>query len=90
MHPSDLNVLVDELSPVKSNWEALGQKFWASPHLEIVRSMKSYPGDLEVILKEWLNYGRPNWRDVLRALRNVGEVKLVNKLKVKYGESSTR
>ena len=84
-------MLVDELSPAISNWEALGRALGVSDDLEIIRSCYSYPGDrLKVILREWLKLGRPNWRGVLRALRTVGEDKVAKKLKVKYGESSTR
>ena len=84
---SDLDVLVEELSPVNSKWKELGAKLGVT-----VRGMEAtQPSDgLRKMLREWLQEDlNPRWHEVLRALRSVGEGHLASELKVKYGELTT-
>ena len=83
-------MLVEELSPLRNRWEELAHALSPSMDLEAIRA-HSHSGDgLHEILRRWLDtFPPPNWGEVVRALRKVGEDDVANKLKVKYGESAT-
>jgi len=86
LYESDLDVVVEELSPVNSKWKKLGTEL----RVRVGEVEASHPSDgLCEVLRRWLRgYGR-NWHHVLRALRRVGEEHLASELKGKYGELST-
>ena len=80
---SDLDVLVEELSPVNSKLKEL------AIYLEIEEVEASHPSDsLREVLWKWFHipFGGQTWHEVLRALRRVGEGHLASELKLKYGE----
>ena len=86
LHESDLDVLVEELSPVNSKWKEIGRELYVG--VDGVKA--SHPSDvLREVLRRWLTGIARPWHDVLRALRRVGEEHLASELKVKYGELST-
>ena len=88
LHPSDLDVLVEELSPLHNRWEELAHALSPSLDLEAIRA-HSHSGDgLHETLRRWLD-PLTRWVHVILALREVGEDDVANKLKVKYGESAT-
>lgn len=82
----DLDVLVEELSPVQTKWEALGQALEVpQENLEAIRTEYCNPLDsLRKMLRGWL-HDLQHWRDVVDALRSIGEDRLSSELKVKYG-----
>ena len=83
-------MLVEELSPLHNRWEELAHALSPSLDLEAIRA-HSHSGDgLRETLRRWLGApGSKWWGRVIRALREVGEDDVANKLKVKYGESAT-
>ena len=82
---SDLDVLVEELSPVNSKWKEI------AVYLGIKDVEASHPSDgLREVLQRWLDGGYgTHWYRVVETLRRVGEKHLASELKVKYGELST-
>ena len=84
-------MLVEELSPLHNRWEELAHALQGSLDLEAIKAQCSYSGDgLHETLRRWLdNEDFAVWANVIRALRKVGEDDVANKLKVKYGESTT-
>ena len=81
---SDLDVLVEELSPINSKWKELAIYL----HIEEVEA--SHPSDgLREVLHRWIGQYLAYWQRVLEALRSVGEEHLASELKLKYGELST-
>ena len=83
LYESDLDVLVEELSPVNSKWKKIASI------LDGVET--SHPSDgLREVLQRWLRSGYGvHWHRVLEALRSVREECLASELKRKYGELST-
>jgi len=78
---SDLDVLMEELSPVKSKWKQIASK------LKVSLVEASHPSDgLHEVLRVWLTQNVTHWGDVVAALRSIGEDSLCSELKVKYGE----
>ena len=89
LYPSDLDVLVEELSPLHNRWEELAHALSPSLDLEAIRA-RSHSGDgLHETMRRWLNTAVKHWSKVITALRKVGEDDVANKLKVKYGELAT-
>ena len=95
LYESDLDVLVEDLSPVNSKWKEIGTELY----VRVSKVEASHPSDgLLEVLRKWLyrdglshltrSYAI-NWHHVVRALRSVGEGHLASELKVKYGELST-
>ena len=79
-------MLVEELSPVYTKWEALGRALGVSQeHLEAIHT---HPGNcLREMLRMWFPSSYDQyWSDIVDALRSVGEDSLCSELKVKYGE----
>lgn len=79
-------MLVEELSPVYTKWEALGRALGVSQeHLEAIHT---HPGDcLREMLRMWFPSSYDQyWSDIVDALRSIGEDSLCSELKVKYGE----
>ena len=83
-------MLVEELSPLHNRWEELAHALSPSLDLEAIRA-NSHSGDgLHETLRRYLDFPIPrHWVHVIRALRELGEDDVANKLKVKYGESAT-
>ena len=85
LYPSDLDVLVEELSPLHNRWEEMAHAL--SPSLDLKDISHSGDGLHETLMR-WLA-NESHWGEVIGALRKVGEDDVANKLKVKYGESAT-
>lgn len=86
LYDSDLDVLVEELSPVNSKWKKLSSEL----HVRVGEMEASHPIDgLREVLQRWLTGYARFWRTVPKALRCVGEECLARELKVKYGELYT-
>ena len=90
LYESDLDVLVEELGALHNKWRALGEALGLSDEkLEVIGTQHSHTEDcLQGMLINWLD-DLVAWRDVINALRRVGEADVANRLKVKYGESAT-
>ena len=89
LYPSDLDVLVEELSPLHNRWEELAHVLSLSLDLETTRAHSHSGDELHETLRRWLDTGGTWWGEVISALRMVGEDDAANKLKVKYGELAT-
>ena len=80
-------MLVEELSPLHNRWEELAHAL--SPSLDL-EAYSHYGDGLYETLRRWLDTETfPKWVHIIRALREVGEDDVANKLQVKYGESAT-
>jgi len=79
-------VLVEELHPISTVWEGLGEALKVSKeHLEGIRHCKDPVVCLRKTLQKWLQDIR-GWSRLVDALRLVREDKLCESLKAKYGE----
>jgi len=89
----DLDLLVHELSPIKTEWEALG---WAlnlpEEDLKTTGKRCRNPFDcLRETLQQWLKDREvKNWWLIVKSLQSIGKDRLSNILKKKYGELSTK
>ena len=90
LYPSDLDVLVEELSPLHNKWEELAHALSPSLDLEAIRTHSYSRDGLHETLRRWLDPRLlRRWDEVISTLRKVGEDDVANKLQVKYGELAT-
>ena len=86
LSPTDLRVVYFELFEVRTKWRRLGIVLDLTlSTLDAIEQRDSSPEvRLGRVLKKWLCTGVASWRQLVRALRSVGEPILAKKLEEKY------
>ena len=85
---TDLDLLVQELSPAQQKWEDIGRKLGVKQDtLSAICTNYSDSADcLKVMLNKWLEQHCIGWRYIIAILRtpDVGESELASQLETKY------